>query len=113
MTNTITIPGIATLPADQVQATELGNTGFTQYALSAANAVRCGFLAEVAADGQAWFLDWANAAPTDTIYVYALGGIYAGFVYNELANFETLVEFTSGADDIADRIWADLATIPA
>lgn len=111
MTDTITIPGVATLPADQVRVTTLGSTGLVQYELSANDALSCGFLAEVAEAGQRWFAEWATLNPTERVYVYALGGLHAGFIWGEEASIETLSEFVREADGIGEVIWAELLDI--
>jgi hypothetical protein len=89
-----------------VDSTMIG-THITQHAMTAGDALTCGFLAPDV-QGCNWFAEWATAKPADMVYIYTFGGIYGGFIYGEVADFVTISEFALGADDIAHRIWHEI-----
>lgn len=82
-------------------------THVTQYAMSAATALRVGLLTDGANDC-AWFADWARKTPNDQVYLYTFGGFIGGFIYGEPADFETLAEFAQCADNMAAQVWHEL-----
>ena len=85
-------------------------TSIVQYEMDAATALKTGLLTEGAA-GCGWFADWARMRPADKVWAYTFDGIFGGFIYNEMADFETLAEFAQEADAIACTIWRELQNL--
>lgn len=87
-------------------------TGIIQYSMDAGKALEIGLLTDGAA-GCKWFAEWATARPADAVHAYTFDGIFGGFIYGEVADFETLAEFAQCAADLLDRvghsIWNELA----
>lgn len=79
-------------------------TGITQFSMNAATALNIGLLTD-GAPGCGWFAEWARKSGNDPVYAYTFGGIFGGFIYKEVADFETLAEFAQCADDRASVIW--------
>jgi hypothetical protein len=80
-------------------------TGIAQFDMDAGTALRSGLL--TGENGIKWFAEWATKSPTDRVYAYTFGGIFGGFIYNEVADFNALAEFAEGANDTAALIWRD------
>ncbi len=78
----------------------LMGTHIVQYAMPASTALDIGLLTD-GADGCKWFAEWATKTPTDTVYLYTFGGFIGGFVYGDIADFETLAEFAEFAANTA------------
>ncbi len=85
-----------------ITKTILGS-GITQYLMSAQVALDIGLLTD-GAGGAKWFAEWATKSPADEVRAYTFDGIFGGFIYSEVADFETLAEFAQCAADLADRI---------
>lgn len=82
-------------------------TDIVQYEMDASKALEIGLLTD-GANGCKWFAEWATKTPTEKVWVYTFGGIFGGFTFGEVADFQTLAEFADGANDSARQIWMEL-----
>jgi hypothetical protein len=52
-----------------------------------------------------WWLDWATATPEKPWHLYFVGDVLIGFIFEEVADFNTLSEFVAAYEAMGDLLW--------